>query len=110
LLLSTLAYSSEKLVGSVVELISIYHCKGEFEQALDEEIKRILELLKRRDQNYVFYSQGNGLELRIYDLQPSACLERIEVASFALDLSCGSNLTILLGTWPSWMQVPEVCP
>ncbi len=73
---------------------------------LSQQMNQTLYQLNKGERNYILYSPGR---LWAYDKQPTVCMEQIPVARMEYETNSGEKITVLYGSWPSWMELPETC-
>jgi len=76
---------------------------------LEQKINQTAKLINP-DKNYILQFKLTPCgEIRVYNKQPTVCLNDISVAKYEYDTQCGNKIEIIYGTWFKWMNPPQTC-
>ena len=93
--------------GKAIDLLAVQTCNGCPSNLCESLNASLNETLKKtnKGKNYIFFTSGG---IYLYDKQATACLDDIVVSNFKYETICG-ELNIIYGSWPDYLNVPEVC-
>ncbi len=103
--LETVLAMNATLNGKTARVID-FLVTGENLQELSDYVNATLYQLNKGERNYILYSPGR---LWVYDKQPTVCMKQVPVARLDYETNSGGNVTVLYGSWPAWMKLPETC-
>ena len=101
------------LRGRVVDLLAFQACSGcpsgqfDYCPILSQRINQTLYQFNAGQKHYLFsaISPSALLNITAFDNASSVCLERLPLARFSHNTTCGEPFTIVYASWFTWQQL-----
>ncbi len=98
--------------GRIVDLITFQACNGcppgEFDYCspLAKKVNSTLFLFNSGQKHYLLTTaSAGGMNLTAFDKSSNVCLEKLPLARFSFNTTCGDVFTIVYASWFPWQQV-----
>lgn len=103
--------------GRVIDLMAFQACNGCINGSLDyctplqRAVNSTLVIFNGQQRNFLLraLSASRLLDLTAFDNSSSVCLERLPLARFSHNTTCGEPFTVEYASWLPWQQVVGAC-
>ena len=86
-----------------------YFCTGLGHRQLNKTISKFLEITIPVKYNYIFFTSSQEKSIYTYRRQKTVCAQHIIPTVFTLNLTCKTQISIILNIWNKRKKLPEKC-